>query len=111
MTELRSRSWVLSGWAALLGAAAGTLVTAYLHPARNDTWLNLAIAAVVLLSPLLARPPWTRLRLVVCAGVWLVVGLPGSYVFGVPVFLAGALLGIGVGVSLVRQLLVTPASV
>lgn len=101
--ELQARRVGLCWCAVLLAVAAAALSVAYLQPARNSTWLNLSIACAVILAPLIARPPWTRLRLLICALVWTSLGLPGGYVFGVAVFLAGLVLGVAtVGDMLLR---------
>jgi len=81
-------------WAAfVLAVCAALAVFAYLQPARNGTWVSLAVAVNVLFAPLLARPPWTRGRILVSALVWLVLGFLGGYFFGTPVVYAGVLLG------------------
>lgn len=81
-------------WAAfVLAVCAALAVFAYLQPARNGTWLSLAVALIVVFAPLCARPPWTRGRVMVSALVWLVLGLLGGYFFGTPVVYAGVLLG------------------
>jgi len=99
-------------WAAfVLAVCAALAVFAYLQPARNGTWVSLAVAVNVLFAPLLARPPWTRGRILVSALVWLVLGFLGGYFFGTPVVYAGVLLGAAtLAEQLVRRVRLTAPS-
>ena len=72
---------------------------------ENHTWANALMALVILVAPLVTRPPATIQRLLICALVWTLLGMPGAYSFGVPVFYAGCLLGIALvaRIFLVRE--------
>ena len=94
MTSLTARPRWATGLAFTLGVVAFVAVIAYLRPFENQTWANAFMALVVLVGPLVTKPPATIQRLLVCALVWTVLGMPGAYVFGVPVFYAGCLLGV-----------------
>ena len=95
-----------------LGARRGGVCGGDRVPAsiRKPTWANALMALVVLGAPLVARPPATVQRLLICALVWTVLGMPGAYVFGVPVFYAGCLLGVALvaRLFLVRERGATP---
>lgn len=69
-------------------------VLVYLRPLEEPTWANALVALVVLVAPLVTKPPATIQRLLICALAWAGLGMPGAYVFGVPVFYAGCLLGV-----------------
>lgn len=77
-----------------LGGVAFVAVIVYLRPLEEPTWANALMALVVLVAPLATRPPATIQRLLICALVWAGLGMPGAFVFGVPVFYAGCLLGV-----------------
>jgi hypothetical protein len=89
---LAKRSGVLSCLGIGFAVLAAGAVFAYLYPPANGTWMNLTLGLLVLLAPLASRFPLTRQRLLISAVVWMVLGLPGGYVFGTPVFLAGVAL-------------------
>jgi len=88
-----------------IGAAAFVAVIVYVRPVENQTWANALMALVVLVAPLVTRPPATIQRLLTCALVWTVLGMPGAYFFGLPVFYAGCLLGVALvaRIFLVRE--------
>jgi predicted permease len=94
MTGLTARPPWATWLAFTLGGLAFVTVIVYLRPLEEGTWANALMALVVLGAPLATRPPATIQRLLICALVWAGLGMPGAYVFGVPVFYAGCILGV-----------------
>lgn len=77
-----------------LSGGAFVAVLVYLRPLEEPTWANALVALVVLVAPLVNKLPATIQRLLICALAWAGLGMPGAYVFGVPVFYAGCILGV-----------------
>jgi hypothetical protein len=90
---LSAPSTALTVIAASLASVAAMATTLYLDPAGMGTWVNVVIGILVMAAPLVATGPLTRARLLITTSVWLSVGVPGSYVFGIFVVGAGILLG------------------
>ena len=94
MTVLTTRPRWATWLAFALGATAFVAVIVFLRPSETQTWANALMALVVLAAPLVTRPPATIQRLLICALVWTVLGMPGAFYFGVTPFYAGCLLGV-----------------
>jgi len=95
LVHRRSHPSVWLSWAAsALAVCTAVAAVTYLRPVSNGTWVHLGLALIVLIAPFVARPPWSRERIFVGALVWFVIGLPGAWVFGTPVYYAGLLLGV-----------------
>lgn len=84
-------AFVLATWA--LGATAR-----YLSPVLPGGWPNLLLAAALLFGPLVGSLPLPFRRAFIAAGLWLVLGLPGGYLFGVFVSCAAVGLAVAAGV-------------
>ena len=97
---LADRSPWVTGCAFILAVIALTATAFYLRPLELGTWPNLVMALIALATPLVGRPPLTVQRLLICAAVWVGLGMPGGYVFGTPVFYAGCLLSVAVAARL-----------
>lgn len=87
------RSRAATALTLILALAAFAATLWYLWSGLPFTLINLSIAGVLLGGAVAGRWPITPRRAAISAGVWLLVGLPGSYVFGVFVFYAALLLG------------------
>jgi hypothetical protein len=76
----------------LVAALSLGLTTWYLWPFMPIALINLAIAGVIVLAPLLVCRPLSAERAVNVALFWAVVGLPGGFIFGTAVFLGAPVL-------------------
>lgn len=105
---LGMRSTLLSGIAVCLALPAAIVAAVYLDPASNGTWVNLLIGILVLAVPLVTTAPLTRQRLLITALIWMALGFPGGYFFGVSVLYAGVLLGAALLIDVARRSARTP---
>lgn len=91
--------------------AALGLTSWYVWPGFPYTFIGLALAGLLLGGPLVTRWPITPRRAGFSAAAWFVVGVPGSYTFGIPVILTSLVLALGVAGIVLRALLVRERSV
>jgi hypothetical protein len=104
------RSALLTGVAVCLALLAAAVAAVYLDPASTGLWVNLLVCILVLAVPLATKAPLTRRRLLITALIWFVLGLPGGYFFGTPVYYASVLLGAAllIDVAVTRRSARTP---
>lgn len=91
--------------------AALGLTSWYVWSGFPYTFIGLAMAGLLLGGPLVTRWPITPRRAGFSAAAWFVVGVPGSYMFGIPVILTSLVLALGVAGIVLRALLVRERSV